>query len=268
MVLKSKDHQRIGIYTSAPTPAKTNLDDNRCMTTGEVLETLRLQQHIENCFKVDLHQMDSDAIPTHKTFTVEQAVPYDLEKAQKQLRSAQKRLDKYTHRLDEVIPQLQEDERLDCHDLNQVIKRNQGLQQKAQHQIETLTHECNTVQVSDDGTITRLIYRQVLDLRKYTLLTLFKTYALVALNILATQLGLTGAGPERLRREFLTHGNKVEFDHHNQIATVYAHPFPRVRTQQAYERLCSHLYDIPITITRHGLPYQLRFRCDETGPQH
>ena len=265
VVLETHDQQRIGIYTSAPTPAECGLDDNRCMSTDEVLEALRLQQHIENSFKVDVHQMGSDAIPTHKTLTVHQEVPYDLEQAQKQLANAHRRLDKYTIRLDEVIPQLQDDERLDCHDLNQVTKRNQGLQQKAQRQIETLTHECDTMQVDDDGTTTRLLTSQVLDLRKFTLLTLFKTYALVALNILATQLGLEGAGPERLRREFLSHGHRVEFDYQRRIATVYAHSFPRARTQQAYERLCGHLYDVPITITRHGIPYQVRFRWDGTG---
>ena len=268
VVLETCDQQRIGIYTSALTPAETSLDDNRCMSTDEVLATLRLQQHIENSFKVDVHQMDSDAIPTHKTVTVHQEVPYDLAHAQKQLANAYKRLDKHTVCLDEIMPQLQDDERLDCHDINQVTKRHQGLQQKAQRQIETLTHECDTVQVNDEGTTTRLLTRQVLDLRKFTLLTLFKTHALVALNILATQLGFDGAGPERLRREFLSHGHRVEFDHQRYIATVYAHPFPRARIQQAYEQLCGRLFDVPIIITRHGVPYQVRFRWAETGAKH
>lgn len=265
VVLETDDQQRIGIYTSAPSPAETSLDDKRCMSTDDVLEALRLQQHIENSFKVDVHQMDTDAIPTHKTLTVQQEVPYDIAQAEKQLANAHKRLDKYTVRLDEVIPQLQDDERLDCHDINLVTKRNQGLQQKAQRQAETLTHELDSVQVNDDGTTTRLLTRQVLDLRKFTLITLFKAHALVALNILATQLGLEGAGPERLRREFLSHGHRVEFDHQRHIATVYAHPFPRARTQQAYERLCGLLYDVPITITRHGVPYQVCFRSDGTA---
>ena len=217
VVLETHDQQRSGIYTSALTPAETGLDDNRCMSTDEVLATLRLQQHIENSFKVDVHQMDSDAIPTHKTLIVQQDVPYDMAHAEKHLANAHKRLDKYTLRLDEVIPQLHDDDRLDCHDLNQLIKRNQGLQQKAQRQIETLTHECDSVHFNDDGTATRRLTHQVLDLRKFTLLTLFKTHALVALNILATQLGFDGAGPERLRREFLSYGHRVEFDHQRHL---------------------------------------------------
>ena len=262
VVLELQDQQRIGIYAPAPTPAETGIDDNRCMSTDDVLEAIRLQQHIENSFKVELHQMGSDAIPTHKTLTVLQEVPYDLEQAQKQLANAHKRLDKYTTCLDEVIPQLQDEEHLDCHDLNHLAKRHQRLQHKARCQIETLTYECETVQVHDDGTTTRMLTRQVLDLRKLTLLTLFKTHALVALFTLAAQLGFDGAGPDRLRREFLSHGHRVEFDHQRHIATVYTHSFPRARTQQAYERLCGHLYDVPISIFRHGIPYQVRFAWD------
>lgn len=265
IVLETHDLQRIGIYTSAPSPAETAMDDNRCMSTEQVLEALRLQQHIENSFKVDVRQMGTDAIPTHKTLTVHQTVPYDLENAQKQLANAHKRLDKYTVRLDEIIPQLQDDERLDAHDINQVAKRHQRLQQKAQRQIETLTHECETLHVDDQGSTTSLLTRQVLDLRKFTLITLFKTHALVALNLLATLLGLDGAGPQRLRREFLAHGHRVEFDHQRLIATVYAQPFPRAPIQHAYEQLCGRLFDVPTTITRHGLPYQLRFRWDENA---
>jgi len=268
IVLETHNQQRIGIYTSALSPAETSIDDNRCMSTDEVLETLRLQQHIENSFKVDVHQMGTDAIPTHKTLTLQQEVPYDLEQAQKQLANAHKRLDKHTLCLDEIITQLQEDERLDSHDINQVAKRHQRLQKSAQRQIETLTHECETLHIDDEGSTTRLLNRQVLDLRKFTLITLFKTHALVALNILATLLGFDGAGPERLRREFLAHGHRVEFDHQRHIATVYAQPFPRAPIQQAYEQLCGHLFDVPTTITRHGVPYQLRFRWDEIWAKH
>jgi len=259
VVLETSDQQRVGIYTSAPTPAETSLDDDRCMSTVDLLEAVRLQQHVENGFKVDVHQMGSDAIPTHKTLTINQVEPYHLLHAEKQLTNAHKRLDKYTTCLDEVIPQLQEEARLDRHDLNHLAKRSQRLQQKAQQEIETLTSEVESVQVDDNGIATRLLTRQVLDLRKLTLLTLFKAHALVALIIVARQLGWDGAGPDRLRREFLAHGQRVEFDHQRRIATVYAHPFPRARTQQAYERLCALLHDVPITLTRNGVNYQVRF---------
>ena len=67
------------------------------------------------------------------------------------------------------------------------------------------------------------------------------------------------AGPERLRRSFLAFGDRVEFDQDRLIATVYARPFPRAQTQRAYERLCSDLHDVPITLTRNGVRYRLRF---------
>ena len=62
-----------------------------------------------------------------------------------------------------------------------------------------------------------------------------------------------------LRRAFLAFGDRVEFDHNQQIATVYARPFPRAQTQQAYERLCSVLADVPIMLTRNGVNYRLLF---------
>ena len=88
---------------------------------------------------------------------------------------------------------------------------------------------------------------------------LFKSHALVALNILARRLGIPEAGPDRLRRSFLSFGDRVEFDHDQRIATVYARPFPRAYMQEAYEKLCGELHDVPITLTRHGVPYRVRF---------
>lgn len=259
VVLETGDKQRVGIYAAAPTPAESCLDNDHCMSAVDVLAAVRLQQHVENGFKVDVHEMGCDAIPTHKTLTVNQVEAYDLAQAEKQLVNAHKRLDKYSSRLHEVIPQLREESGLDRHDLKHLAKRSQRLQQKAQQEIETLTAEMACVQVDDGGTATRPLTRQVLDLRKMTLLTLFKAHALVSLMMLASQLGLKGAGPSRLRREFLAHGQRVEFDHQRRIATVYAHPFPRARTQQAYERLCALLHDVPINLTRNGVSYQVRF---------
>ena len=81
----------------------------------------------------------------------------------------------------------------------------------------------------------------------------------MALKLLARQLGLAEAGPNRLRRAFLAFGDRVEFDHDKQIATVYARPFPRAQTQQAYERLCFVLADVPIILTRNGVSYRVQF---------
>ncbi len=259
VVLETAAKQRIGIYTAAPTPAQATLADAHCMSTIAVLEALRLQQRVENGFKVDVRELGSDAIPTHKTITATIVEPYDLEQAAKKLRNAQNRLKKYTTQLEETFAQLENEQVLDRHNVNHLRKRAGRLRDKAQREIETLTAELHTVQYDAHGKTTRLKTQQVLDLRKFTLMTLFKTQARVALKLLAGQLGLDGAGPARLRREFLAFGQRVVFDRRCQIATVYAGPFPRARTQQAYERLCSSLYDVPITLLRNGTRYRVRF---------
>jgi len=81
----------------------------------------------------------------------------------------------------------------------------------------------------------------------------------VALHLLAHLLGLDGAGPARLRREFLAHGDRLEFDHVNHILTVFAKPFPRARTQRAYEWLCAQLNTRSVPFMRDGVEYRVRF---------
>lgn len=259
VILETEAEKRIGIYTTAPPAATAALDDASCLTTLGVMEAMRLQQRIENGFKVDIHQMGSDHIPTQRTFTVIQSEPYDLAAAAKQHRNAEKRLLRHTARIEHAIPQLQAEASLDKPSANLLQKRALRLQAKAQSEITTLEAERAAVSVDEAGQATLTTTRQVLDLRKLTLLSLFKTHALVALTLLARQLGLEGAGPERLRRQFLAFGDRVEFDADRGIATVYAAPFPRAATQQAYERFCSLAHDLPTTLRHNGVLYRLRF---------
>ena len=114
-------------------------------------------------------------------------------------------------------------------------------------------------QHNENGQTVLTTTTQVLDVRKLTLLNLFKSHARVALKLLARRLGLEEAGPNRLRRAFLAFGDRVEFDPDKQIATVYARPFPRAQTQQAYQRLCYGLADVPIMLTRNEVSYRLLF---------
>lgn len=251
--------KRIGIYTTAPTAATCPLSDDTCLTTISVLQGLRLQQRIENSFKIGIHEMGSDHIPTQRTFTVTHSEPYDLDTAAKHQGNAQKRLLHYTAQIEHAIPQLQEETTLDKHSTNLLHKRASRLQTKAQCQLDTLATEMAAVTLDEAGQATLTTSRQVLDLRKFTLLNLFKTHALVALTLLARQLGLDGAGPNRLRRQFLAFGNRVEFDAHSRIATVYAGPFPSATTQKAYERFCGLAHELPTTLCHQGLPYRLRF---------
>jgi hypothetical protein len=258
VILETQAHKRIGIYTTALHPGQAALADQRAMTTIGLMDTMRLKQRIENSFKLDKHEMQSDAIPTHKTYTATLVEAYDLEQAQRDLSNAQRRLEKYTVQ-EEQQQQLQHNEQLNQHQLKHLNKRTQRLRQKAEREIETLSEQLLRLRRDENGQTLLTSTTQVLDVRKLTLLNLFKSHARVALKLLAGRLGLQEAGPNRLRRAFLAFGDRVEFDHDKRMATVYARPFPRAQTQQAYERLCSVLADVPIMLTRNGVSYRVLF---------
>lgn len=254
VVLETRTRKRIGIYTTALHPRETTLDDWRGMTSSRLMDTMRFKQRIENRFKVDVHEMDSDLLPTHKTYEVTLTEAYDLVREKKRLHNAQKRLGKYATQVQQQ-QQLHESGKLDKHQFNLLNSRTQRLRRKAEREMETITQELETVRQDENGQTVLSISSQVLDVRKLTLLNLFKTHARVALKILARQLGMEEAGPNRLRRTFLAFGDRVEFDHEQRIATVYARRFPRASTRQAYEWLCGVL----VTLTRHGINYRVRF---------
>jgi hypothetical protein len=258
VVLETRTRKRIGIYTTALHPREAPLDDQRALTTTGLVDAMRFKQRIENGFKVDVNEMDSDAIPTHRTYQVTLTEPYDLAQAEKQHHNARKRLDRYTAQA-QAQQHLLDTGQLDKHQFNLLNSRTQRLRQKAQREIETLSQELANVHQDENGHTVLSTTTQVLDVRKLTLLNLFKTHALVALKILARQLGRAEAGPKRLRRAFLAFGDRVEFDHEQRIATVYARRFPRASTQRAYERFCGLLHDAPIALTRNGISYRVRF---------
>jgi hypothetical protein len=245
VILETNEQKRIAIYTTAPFPGDVPLSDEQGMSTVRLIDAMRYKQRIENRFKVEVNEMASDALPTHKTYSAILTEPYDLAQAQKELDQAQRRLDKYTV-LEQQQQQLHEEGQLDKHQFNLLSQRTQRLRHKANREIETLSHEIAHVEYDQDEQPLLSSPTEVLDVRKLTLFNLFKLHALVALNILARRLGLPEAGPERLRRSFLAFGDRVEFDPDQQIATVYARPFPRGPMQEAYERLCAELYDIAV----------------------
>ena len=259
VVLQTKTDQQIGIYTTAPHPRHASLDNLRAMTTSGLMDAMRFKQRIENRFKVEKNEMDCDVIPTHKTYPTTLIEEYDLEQAQQTLSKAKQRVGKYT--LDqENVQQLYLDKRVDKHQLNLLKKRSLRLQKKTERQILTLSDQIKAVELDDNGQSFLTSTTQVLDVRKLTLLNLFKTHALVALKLLARRLRLDEAGPKRLRRSFLAFGDRVEFDHDNLIATVFARPFPRAKMQLAYEALCHELDDVPISLNRNGRSFRVKFR--------
>lgn len=258
VVLETEVGTRIGIYTTALHPRDTTLDDQRAMTTLSLLDTMRFKQQVENGFKIDRHEMGSDAIPTHKVYEVVHAEPYDPAQTDCKLAQVQKRLHRYEAQ-DQQHQHLLENGQVSAHEFAALDSRTQRLRRQTTHQIEKLTRQLDDVVVDEEGQTLRLYTTQTLDLRKLTVLNLFKNHALVALRILAQQLGLDGAGPARLQREFLPFGERVEFDDQGRIVTVYAQPFPRAQMQQAYEHLCALFNDLPVALERNGVSYRVRF---------
>jgi len=259
VVLETAGGARLGIFTTALRPEAAPLSDARVLPTVAVLDAMRYKQRIENGFKVRSAEMGSDALPTHQVHTVVQCEPYDLAQAQAHAARAAKRLAKHQAAQQQHQELLAQDQ-LDKHEFNVLAARSSRLAAAAQTELEQLAAAQAQVH-TDPATGQTVIERttEVLDLHKLTLLNLFKDHALIALHLLAHWLGLDGAGPQRLRREFLAHGDRVEFDHDQRTLTVFAKPFPRARTQRAYEWLCAQLNTLPVTFLRDGITYRVRF---------
>ena len=203
--------------------------------------------------------MDSDAIPTHKSYqgTIRQA--YDVDSARHKVDLAQARLYKYEQQRQEQN-RLYEQGQINKHQLNELQKRTARLQRKTEKELQKLSKELDQIEVDSSGEAS--VYRkvEVLDLRKMVLLNLIKLHALVILRMLASQLGIPEAGPTRIRRSFFSFGQQVVFDHQNQTATVVAAPFANGKMRDGYRQLCQQLNDNPAILTRQGINYRLYFK--------
>ncbi|MCP4262001.1 MAG: hypothetical protein GY774_31540 [Planctomycetes bacterium] len=260
VVLQTNQENRLGIYTAAPHPAQTSLDDQNAISTIGLLNAMRFKQRIENLFKVDKHEMGGDNLPSQRTYPAQLTIPYDTNEARQHLEQAQTRLLKYDYQMAEQQTLCDED-RLDKHQFNYLTKRSQRLQRKAQREVDTLCQELESVQADDAGQTYLTTETICLDVRKLTLLNLFKQHARIALKLVARQLGLDEANPTRLRRSFLAFGSHVQFDHEQKLITVHAKSFPRKSMHQAYEQYCASMWDIPIILQRNGVSYRVRFSC-------
>lgn len=273
VVLETEQNYRYGIYTTVLKPQLENdlqklsegtanaleqQDNWPSMTAIELYDAMRFKQRIENQFKVEMHEMGSDALPTHITYKTNVVQAYDIEKKQNQLNNALMRLPKYAAEYEQQ-EKLHQDKQLDIHQLNLLNKRTLRLQQQTSCEIENLTQEKNRLQTDKNGNIVLLEPTEVLDVRKLTLFNLFKLHALVALKKLAGLLKIDEANPERLRRSFLSFGSSVEFNHVENVATVYVNRLPRHQTRQAYQQLCDLSQKEPIILTRQGVKYQVHF---------
>jgi len=229
VVLETDQGWRFGILTHALRPGEVALDDWRVMTTIAVLEAMRLKQQAENYYKVKRHELAGDAIPTHRVHTVTLTEEYDLSKGRSLLRRAQRQVVKYEADMERCEAMLkagdlskqeyrtlhQRAARLHAQNLARVAQRAAALEQVT---VDTAT-----------GQAQRTYQVKRLDMRKMTLLNLYKAHAYVTLKLLAEEMGLDGMGPERLRREVLAFGDRVEIDPARRMMTVHARRIPRAR---------------------------------------
>jgi len=259
VVLETDQGRRFGILTHALRPGEGALDDERVMTTIAVLEAMRLKQQAENYYKTKRHELAGDAIPTHQVHTVTLTKGYDLGQGRSLLRRAQRQVVKYEAAMERYRAALEAGElaQQEYHTLHQRAHR---LHAQSLARVALRTAELEQVTVDTvAGQAQRTYQVQRLDVRKMTLLNLYKAHAYVTLKLLAEEMGLAGMGPERLRREILAFGDRVEIDPQRQVMTVYARRIPRARAQWAYEWLCYRLADHLTTFNRDGVSYRLEF---------
>lgn len=259
VVLETDQGRRFGILTHALRPGEGALDDWRVMTTVAVLEAMRLKQQVENYYKLKRHELAGDAIPTHQVHTVTLTEAYDLEKGHSLLRRAHRQVVKYEADMERYGAAMEAEElsKQEYHTLHQRAAQlhAQSLARATQRmaELEQVTVDAATGQAQRTYQVKRL------DVRKMTLLNLYKAHAYVTLKLLAEEMSLDGMGPERLRREVLAFGDQVEIDPERRVMTVYAGRIPRARARWAYEWLCYQLADCPATFSRDGVPYRLEF---------
>ena len=259
VVLETDQGHRFGILTHASQPGDGALDDERILTTIAVLEAMRLKQRVENYYKLLRHELAGDAIPTHQVHTVTRTEAYDLKKGRALLRRAQRQVVKYEADQARYRVALKAGE-LTQQEYRVLHQRAARLQTENQTRVQQRTAELEQAQVdSTTGQAWRTYQVKRLDVRKITLLNLYKMHTYVALKLLTEEMGLAGMGPERLRREVLVFGQRVEIDPQRQVMTVYARRIPRARGRWAYEWLCYRLADRPVMFNRDGVPYRLEF---------
>jgi hypothetical protein len=259
VVLETAQGHRFGILTHALRPGEGTLDDERVLTTIAVLEAMRLKQRVENYYKLLRHELAGDAIPTHQVHTVTRIEAYDLNKGRALLRRAQRQVVKYEADQARYRVAL-EAGKLTQQEYRVLHQRAARLQTENQIRVQQRMAELEQAQVDPTtGQAWRTYQVKRLDIRKMTLLNLYKMHTYVALGLLAEEMGLAGMGPERLRREVLAFGERVEIDPKRQVMTVYARRIPRARGRWAYEWLCYRLADRPVMFNRDEVPYRLEF---------
>ena len=256
IVCQKPDGSRFALVTNAGCLGP--LSDPRVLSAWKLLEVMRYKQRLENSFKLSVHEMGGNIIPDRCIEVKTEWQPYELEKEEKKLEKAQKKLSGLEQKQQEkkVLWEQGELSKSEYNVLSKDIAR-QG--KNLENKIEKLSAETAKAEVGEAGQTFIAEEKSRLDTTRMGLLEVFKKYAIGAMTIVATLMGLAGMGPEKLRRVFLERGGTVAIDGAAMVMWVIANPFPSRTTQLAYERLCWELNKREAKFKRAGKEYTLKF---------
>jgi hypothetical protein len=190
--------------------------------------------------------------------------PYELEKEKQKLERAHKKLCGLEQKQQEKQV-LWERGDLSKKEYNVLCKDLARQRKNLQAKIDKLEVETARAEVDEAGRSVVAVEKSRLNTTRMGLLEVFKKYAIQAMAIVASLMGLAGTGPEKLRRVFLERGGVVVVDEAALVMRVIANPFPSQVIQRAYERLCWELNKRETTFKREGKEYTLTFTWLEKG---
>lgn len=238
IVCQKPDGSRFALVTNAKWLGP--LSDPKVLSAWKLLEVMRYKQRLENSFRLSVHEMGGNVIPDRCIEVETEWQPYELEKEEKKLERAQKKLCGLEQKQQEKKV-LWERGELSKGEYNVLSKDIARQRKNLKGKIEKLSAEIARVEVDEAGQSFIAEEKYRLDTTQMGLWEVFKKYAIEAMAIVATLMGLAGLGPEKLRRVFLEQGGVVAIDDAALVMWVIAHPFPSQVIQRAYEGLCWEL---------------------------
>jgi hypothetical protein len=262
IVCQRPEGRRFALVTNAKWTGP--LCDRRVLSAWKLLEVMRYKQRVENSFKLSIHEMGGNVIPDRCIEVETERQPYELEKEKKKLERAHKKLCGLEQKQQEKQA-LWERGDLSKKEYNVLCKDITRQRKNLQAKIDKLEVETAGVEVDEAGRSVVAVEKSRLNTTRMGLLEVFKKYAIQAMAIVASLMGLAGMGPEKLRRVFLERGGVVVVDEAALVMRVIANPFPSQATQRAYERLCWELNTRETTFKREGKEYTLTFTWLEKG---
>ena len=269
IVCQRPEGRRFALVTNAKWTGP--LCDRRVLSAWKLLEVMRDKQRVENSFKLSVHEMGGNVIPDRCIEVESERQPYELEKEQQKLERAHKKLG--------GLEQKQQDKQalwergdLSKQEYNILCKDITRQRKNLKAKIDKLEVETSGAEVDASGRSVVAIEKYRLNTTRMGLLEVLKKYAIRAMAIVASLMGLAGMGPEKLRRVFLERGGVVVVDEAALVMQVIANPFPSQVIQRAYERLCWELNKRETTFKRGGKEYTLIFtwleKWERARPNH